>query len=88
MSKLAGSTRSVRKYCLLLVAISICLAQPFDGTSRARLALVSAASPPAGPIPSTLFGMHIILGNFPTVSFNVLRTSRSEERRVGKECRL
>jgi hypothetical protein len=67
---------------LFLLAISMCLALPFEGTPRARLPFASLYSTPTGPIPSTLFGMHIILGNFPTANFATLRTSGASWRHL------
>jgi len=65
----------VRTRLVLGFIIAFCLLQISSTSPRVVSAANASLNPPSTPVPADFFGIHMILGNWPTVSFGVLRSS-------------
>jgi hypothetical protein len=65
----------VRTRLVLAFIIAFCLFQVSSTSPRVVSAANASLTPPSVPVPADFFGIHVILGNWPTVSFGVVRSS-------------
>ena len=65
----------MRNRLALILVILFSLLQASSSSPQSVKAANVSASPPAGPIPASFFGLHVINDNWPISTFGVIRTS-------------